>query len=463
MDCLIKNGVIITANDRYKADLLIKNGKIATIGERLKSYEDFTIDASDKYVLPGAVDAHVHLQTPVGSTVSADDYESGTQAAACGGVTTVFDFAVQSKGQGLLEDAKEKIKQFQALACIDFSLHTAVTDINNITKEALTESIEFGITSFKMYMVYKDLMVGDGVMFEMLELSRETGALMAVHAENPSMIERRIGKLLSAKKNGAWYHYESRPEFVEAEAIKRAVYLAKTAGAPLYIVHLACSEGLEEIKKARLEGQTIYAETCPHYLQFTNEVYRRDDGRNFVCSPAIKGLESREALWEGIVRGDISTVATDHCPFQSYEKDWGKDDFTKIPNGCMGTETMYPYMLSQANSGRITFQKAVELCASNPAKIFGISPQKGTLSVGSDADIVLYDPNINVVVKKENMHSKTDHTIWEGYEMKGYPVMTLSRGKTVFNNGQYTGTPGWGKFVRCHTKVKNKEIRNEKP
>ncbi len=441
----------MTAHDTFKADLMIIDGKIATIGNNLETDKCFTIDAADKYVLPGAVDAHVHLQTPVGSAVSADDYESGTRAAACGGVTTVFDFAVQAKGQGLLEDAKAKINEFKPLACVDFSLHTAVTDIGKITKEALTLSADFGITSFKMYMVYKDLMVSDGVLFEMLELSRQTGTLMAVHAENPSIIDRRISNLLHAHKTTAWHHYESRPEFVEAEAVKRAIYLAKAANAPLFIVHLACKEGLEAVRLARLEGQQIYAETCPHYLAFTRDVYHRDDGRNFVCSPAIKGEESRDALWEGIVRGDISTVATDHCPFKSYEKDWGKDDFTKIPNGCMGTETMYPYMLGEANKGRITFQRAVELCAANPAKIFGISPQKGTIAVGSDADIVIYDPNINVVVKKEKMHSKTDHTIWEGHVMKGYPVMTLVRGRTVYDNGEFTGTPGWGEFVRCHT------------
>ena len=238
---------------------------------------------------------------------------------------------------------------------------------------------------------------------------------------------------------------------MEAEAIKRAVYLAGAAGAPLYIVHLACQEGLEEIKCARLRGQTVYAETCPQYLHFTSDVYRREDGRNFVCSPPIKGADSRDALWEGIVRGDISTVATDHCPFKSWEKDWGKDDFTKIPNGCMGTETMYPYLLGEAGKGRITYERAVELCALSPAKIFGIAPQKGTIAVGSDADIVIYDPEARYTVSRNNMHSETDYTIWEGYEMTGAPVMTLLRGRIIYENGQFTGEPGFARFVRCRT------------
>lgn len=452
MDCLIKNGVVITAGDAYKADVLVRDGKIAAVGDCLKADGGVTIDASERLVLPGAVDAHVHLSTPVGTAVSADDYASGTCAAACGGVTTVFDFSVQAKGRGLLEDAREKAAAFKAGACVDFALHTAVTDVSVITGEALFEAAEFGITSYKMYMVYKDLMVDDGALYDMLALSRETGALMAVHAENPSIIERRTAELLRRGKTAAWHHYESRPEFVEAEAIKRAVYLAKAAGAPLYIVHLACREGLEEIRRARLGGQVVYAETCPQYLHFTNEVYRRPDGRNFVCSPPIKGADSRAALWEGILRGDISTVATDHCPFKSWEKDWGKDDFTKIPNGCMGVETMYPYMLGEAGKGRITYQRAVELCAANPAKIFGIAPQKGTVAVGSDADLVIYDPKASYVVRRENMHSDTDYTIWEGCEMKGGIVMTLSRGEIVFDHGEFTGKPGRGEFVRCKIK-----------
>jgi len=449
MDLVIKNGTIVTATDTYKADIAISDGSISAVGKGVAASGAKTIDASGLFVLPGAIDAHVHLETPVGSAVSADSCETGTRAAACGGVTTVFDFAVQGKGQGLLDDAREKISHFSPQACVDFSLHTVVTDIDAATEKEFKKSVDFGITSFKLYMVYKNLMVDDGALFEMLEKSRETGVLTAVHAENPAIIERRIKKFLGAGRTGAWYHYESRPEFVEAEAVKRAIHLAKAALAPLYIVHLACEEGLEEVARVREEGYRIYAETCPHYLQFTNEVYLRDDGRNFVCSPAIKGADSRDALWDGIKFGDISTVATDHCPFQSFEKALGRDDFTKIHNGCMGVETLYPYMLGEANKGRISFQKAVELCCANPAQIFGCAPQKGTIAAGSDADIVLYDPEKKFTVTKEAMHSAVDHTIWEGFEMTGYPVMVFSRGRLVYENGEFKGEKGWGQFVRC--------------
>ncbi|HPL52646.1 MAG TPA: dihydropyrimidinase [Bacillota bacterium] len=448
-DLVIKNGIIVTASESYKADVAVKDGKITMISDGIESEGDMIVDAAGKLVLPGAIDAHVHLELPVSGTVSADSYEAGTRAAACGGTTMVFDFATQEKGMGLVEAVRGRLKHVEPQACIDYSFHVAITDLTPEVLDEFKDSVEFGVPSFKLYMVYKDMMVDDGVIADALERSKETGALIAVHAENPYLIDRRTKKLLSQGKTAPWYHYESRPEFVEVEAVRRVVYLAETLAAPLYIVHLASGEGLDAVTRARDEGFEIYAETCPQYLNFTNEVYRRDDGRYFVCSPSIKGEGSRKALWEGIKRGDISTIATDHCPFQSYEKDWGINDFTRIPNGCMGVENMYPYMLSEANKGRISFNKAVEVCSFNAAKIFGCAPQKGTIAVGSDADIVIYDPDKKFVVTKRNMHSDVDYTIWENYEMTGYPILTFSRGKLVFEEGKFTGKPGWGKFIKC--------------
>ncbi len=452
MDLVVKNGTVVTATESYKADIAVKDGRIVMISRDIDLEGERVVDAAGKLVLPGAIDAHVHLELPVANTVSADSYEAGTRAAACGGTTMVIDFATQEKGMGLVETVKGRFKYVEPQACVDYSFHVAITDLNDDILEEFKASAEFGVPSFKLYMVYKGMMVDDGVIAAALERSRETGTLVAVHAENPYIIDSRIKKLLSEGKTSAWYHYESRPEFVEVDAVRRVVYLARTFKAPLYIVHLASREGLDEITKARDEGFEIYAETCPQYLNFTNEVYKREDGRNFVCSPPIKGEESRAALWEGLKRGDISTVATDHCPFKSYEKDWGKDDFTKIPNGCMGVENMYPYMLSEANKGRLSFNKVVELCSTNVARIFGCAPQKGTIAVGSDADIVIYDPEKKFTVSKEKMHSDVDYTIWEGCEMTGYPVMTFSRGKLVYEYGNFTGEPGWGKFVKCYRK-----------
>jgi dihydropyrimidinase len=291
------------------------------------------------------------------------------------------------------------------------------------------------------------MMVDDATLVKILLKAKETGAMTNIHAENPDLIDLNIENFLKEGKTSAWYHYLSRPEFVEAEADKRAVHLAKSIGAPLYLVHMADKEGLETAIEAKREGHDIYVETCPQYLEFTCDVYKREDGRNFVCSPPMKGQESQDALWKAIKSGDIDTVATDHCPFQSYEKDWGKDDFTKIPNGCAGVENLYPYMLSAANEGKITFNRAVELCSFNPAKIFGCT-EKGSLTVGKDADIVIYDPNKDFTISVENMHSDYDHTIWEGKTLHGYPVQTYVRGNLVYDNGEFVGKAGFGQFVK---------------
>jgi dihydropyrimidinase len=306
-------------------------------------------------------------------------------------------------------------------------------------------------------MVYKKegMMVDDGTLIKILLKAAENGAITNIHAENPDVIDLRIEQYLKEGKTSAWYHYMSRPEFVEAEADKRAVHWAKSVNAPLYIVHMADKEGLESAIEAKMQGHDIYVETCPQYLEFTSEVYKREDGRNFVCSPPIKGEESRQALWAAIQNGMIDTVATDHCPFQSYEKDWGKDDFTKIPNGCAGVENLYPYMLSAANQGLISFNRAVELCSANPAKIFGCTT-KGSLNAGKDADIVIYDKDKDFTISIDNMHSDYDHTIWEGISLKGYPVQTYVRGNLVYDNGDFVGSKGLGKFIKREPSKRNK-------
>ncbi|MCG8484658.1 MAG: dihydropyrimidinase [Clostridia bacterium] len=449
MDLVIKNGTIITSTESYKADIGVKDGKIFMIAEDIDPKGTEVVDASGKLVLPGAIDCHTHLEMPFGGTVSADSYEAGTRAGACGGVTTVFDFVIQAKGEGLIDAAERRRKLCDPQACVDYAFHTAITDLTPEVLEEMKTSVEYGVSSFKVFMVY-DFGVTDGVFYKVLEKSKEVGALIQVHAENKEIIDSRVEEYLSKGLTSPWYHYLSRPEFVEAEADVRAIHWAKNLNAPLYIVHLANAEGAKAVTQARDEGYPIFAETCPQYLYFTSEVYKREDARNFVCSPPMKGQESQDELWAAIKRGDISTVATDHCPFQSYEKDWGKDDFSKIPNGCMGVENLYPYMLSEANKGNISYNLAVELCATNVAKIFGCAPQKGFIAAGSDADIVIYDPNKSFTVSVDNMHSDIDHTIWEGVEMQGYPVMTFSRGKLVYKDGDFVGEKGYGEFVKCN-------------
>ena len=306
-----------------------------------------------------------------------------------------------------------------------------------------------GITSFKCFLVYKKegMMVDDGTLATLLLRAKELGAMINVHAENPDLIDLRTAQYLKEGKTSAWYHYMSRPEFVEAEADKRVVHWATHLDAPVYVVHMADKEGLEACIQAKEDGKEVYVETCPQYLEFTCDVYKREDGRNFVCSPPMKGQESLDALWKALKAGFIDTVATDHCPFQSYEKDWGKDDFTKIPNGCAGVENLYPYMLDAANSGKISFEKVVEVCSTNVAKIFGCE-NKGAIAVGKDADIVLYDKDKDFTISVSNMHSDYDHTIWEGKKLHGYPVQTYLRGKLVYDNGEFVGEPGTGEYVK---------------
>lgn len=450
MDLIIKNGTIVTASESFKADLGVADGMIVAIGLDLSDAGATIVDASGKLVLPGAIDAHTHLAMPYGITVSADGYLSGTRAAACGGTTTIFDYPVQMADRTINDLIDEKKAVCESEACVDYAFHCCITDLKGgAVFEEMEAAVEAGITSFKCYFVYKKegLMVDDATFARILLKGKELGAMINIHAENPDLIDLNIEKFRSEGKLSPWYHYMSRPEYVEAEGDIRAVHWAKNLEAPLYIVHMADKVGLEAAVEAKKAGFSIYVETCPQYLEFTNEVYKRDDGRNFVCSPPIKGQESRDALWNAIRTGGIDTIATDHCPFQSYEKDWGKDDFTKIPNGCAGVENMYPYMLAAANAGKITFNKAVELCSTNPAKIFGC-PTKGSLSVGKDADIVIYDQEKDFVVSVASMHSDYDHTIWEGRHLHGYPVRTYLRGRLLYKDGDFVGQPGWGAFVK---------------
>ena len=461
IDVLFKNGTIVTDAGMYKADVAVTGEKISQIGLAIKP-EDTTqvVDCKGKLVLPGAIDAHTHLAMPFGGTISTDDYETGTRSAAAGGTTTVFDFILQDFGETFPDAIKRRDAIAAPQAVVDYSFHLAVKDVANGLLYTMEDAVKMGVPSFKVFMVY-DFGVTDGVFYEVLEHSKSIGALIAVHAENNELVKYLTNKYAAENKLSAWYHYMSRPEFVEGEADVRAIQWAKNAGAALYIVHLGNKQGVEAVTAARDEGYPIFAETCPQYLNFTSEVYKGKDAINFVCSPPMKGKASQDALWDGIIRGDVQVVATDHCPFLKSEKKWGEKDFRKIPNGCAGVENMYPYILSEANKGRISFSKAIEICSTNVAKIFGLSHKKGSITAGLDADVVVYDPKAMVTVTNKKMHGATDHTIWEGVSLKGYPSQTWSRGKLIFKDGEFYGSKGEGKFVACKPiKLKSPDLRN---
>jgi len=457
MDLLLKGGTIVTAESTFKADIAVKDGKIIAIGTNLKPDKSTEIvDAKGKLVLPGAIDGHTHLAMPFGGTISSDDYYTGTKSAACGGTTTVFDFVLQGKGESMLDAVKRRDAIAAPDAAVDYSFHVGVCDVStDALLDTMEDALKAGIPSFKVFMVY-DFGVDDGSFYKVLQKAAKIGALVGVHAENRDVNNVLVKQYLSEGKTEAWWHYMAKNENVEGEADVRAINLAKMAGTSLYIVHLANKQGVDAVTQARDEGYPIFAETCPQYLHFTSDVYKRERGRDFVCSPPVKGKESQDAIWGAIKRGDITTIATDHCPFTQAEKDWGittKDgkpgNFTTIPNGCAGVENMYPYVLSEANKGRISFNKAVELCSSNPAKLFGLDHVKGALQVGLDADIVIYDPKKKVTIKNAEMHGNLDHTIWEGVECKGYPVATYSRGTLVYKDGKFLGNKGAGKLIKC--------------
>lgn len=447
METLIKNGRVINANSDFKADVLIRNGKIAAVGTGLnEKTADETIDANGLYVLPGAIDAHTHLEMKMGQTYSADDYESGTRAAACGGVTTVFDYTLQENGKPMLDEIVDRNKLAAPKACVDYAFHGGISEVNGDRLNEVYEMVRRGFPSIKAYMTYA-FGLDDISLYRLLRTASDAGALITVHAESHGIIEANRAEFIKEGLGEVWYHYLSRPEIAEEEADIRAIKLAEAAGAPIYIVHLANEAGERYIAARKQEGFPVYAETCPHYLAFTNEVYKRPDGIRFICSPPMKGFESQVALWEGVNRGVIDTIATDHCPAQSFEKDWGLEDFTKAPCGCMGIENMYPYMLNAAGKGMISWSRAVALCSANPARIFGCGT-KGAIEPGKDADIVLYDPKKEFTVSAANMHSNLDYTIYEGMKFKGYPVRTLSRGKTVYADGEFKGEAGYGKLIK---------------
>ena len=500
MEMLIKGGTVINYNGRCKADVRVENGVITETGPELSGETaGKIIDARGLLVLPGAIDAHTHLEMKMGRTFSADSYETGTRAAACGGVTTVFDYTLQENGRSMLGEIEDRMKLAGPAACVDYAFHGGISEVNEKTLAEVSEMVRSGFTSIKAYMTY-DFGLNDRDLYRLLKTSAAAGALITVHAESDAIVSVSRSEFIAAGKGDVWYHYLSRPETAEEEADIRAILLARAAGAPIYIVHLAnaggkafiekCKTDYGRLKSALPENEAadslpgydsnninrypVYAETCPHYLEFTNEVYRRPDGIRYICSPPMKGEASRKALWDGICDGTIDVIATDHCPAQTFEKDWGKEDFTQAPNGLMGIENMYPYMLDvagrtaedgaadaagraagnedgaydgAASNGKMSFERAVELCSFNPARIFGCDT-KGEIKHGMDADIVLYDPGKKFTISASNMHSSLDYTVYEGKELHGYPVMTISRGMIVYEDGVFKGEAGYGRLLR---------------
>lgn len=451
MSLLIKGGTVVFGGVRRQADVLVQGDKIVGVEPEIRAGASKVINVEGKYVLPGAIDVHTHMQLPVGGTVSADDFFTGTRAAALGGVTTILDFATQAKGESLRETMAKRRAEAEDKVCIDYGLHVGITDLTDEVMAEIPVLIEQGYPSFKLFMTYPALALDDGALYAAIQAVSEAGGMAGVHAENMHLIQRFVRNLLAEGKIAPMYHEMSRPPLAEAEAVSRAVMLAAETNSRLYFFHLSTVRGLAHIREARRKGLPVYAETCPQYLLLTRDKYREPDfrGARYVMSPPLRGKEDQDALWSGLADGSLQVVGSDHCPFRTDQKKLGQASFDRIPNGGPGVETLLPLLLSEGvGKGRLTLERLVEIVSTGPARLFGLYPGKGAIMAGSDADLVIIDPDKEVALSAETLHMNLDYTLYEGYVLKGYPVITISRGKVICLDGQFLGAPGEGEFVK---------------
>jgi len=453
VDIKIQGGKVVTASETFKADVGIKNGKIVQLAGKIDQPAGRTISAQGCFVLPGAIDVHTHLAMPFGGTVSADDFETGTRAAAFGGTTSLIDFAIQGKGQSLAQALETWHQKAEGKACIDYGFHLAVTDATPKVMEELGQVVKEGVTSFKVFLAYKgSLMIDDGAFFKILRRAREVGALTMLHAENGEIIDVLIKEALEAGHTAPIYHALTRPEEAEAEATGRGIALADMAGAPLYVVHLSAALALDQVKMAREAGLPIMAETCPQYLLLDIKRYQepRFKGAKYVMSPPLRDKANQPFLWDGLAQGDLQVVATDHCPFNfKGQKEMGKDSFAAIPNGAPGIEHRVLLMYNEGvRKRRFSLNRMVDLLATTPAKIFGLAPAKGSVAVGADADLVVLDPKADLKISARSQHMNVDYTPYEGYTGKGAVAAVLSRGRVILEGKKFLGQPGQGRFIK---------------
>ena len=451
MDLIIENGTIVTADGTFAANVGIVGEKIAQIGGNLGTAVK-TIDASGCYVMPGGIDVHTHLDLPVWGTKTADDFKTGTIAAACGGTTSIIDFCAQVHGQSLKDAIATWDTKAKGKASVDYGYHMIIVDLNELVFRELAGVPEMGITSFKLFMAYRGMMMVDDVaLIRALETARRTGALVMVHAENGDAAAYLQQKYLSEGKSEPKYHAASRPPRVEAEATARAIALAEIVGASLYVVHMTCEESLEELIRGKRRGVDVYAETCSQYLYLVKEDLDRPnfEGAKFVFTPPARTVRDHEALWNALGDGFLETVSSDHSGTNfKGDKELGRDDFTKIPNGIPGIEERMMLVYQGVNQGRLTINQFVYLMSTRPAQLFGLFPRKGSLSVGADADLIIWDPAAKYTISQKTLHQKADYSCYEGREIQGVPRTVLLRGKVIVDGRQFVGEVGEGRFLR---------------
>ena len=451
MDLVVKNAKIALESGVFVGDIGVKDGKVASLSQygTLQGKEE--IDASGLIAMPGIIDAHTHFELPIMDSSTADDFESGSKACCAGGVTTFIDFVTQEKGHSLFEDLEARRKAADPKVYVDYSLHMGITDFVKPSFEAIPEIIRMGIPSFKVFMAYskEGWMASEADLMTVLEITRDNGGVMGVHAENQSIIDKCTEQLIEEGRGTYKFHGKSRPHYAEVEALKRVLYLAEMERSPLHIFHLTTGEGARLVSEYRGKGVAVTAETCPHYLLLDETMYLGEKGWLYPSCPPLRFKSDSEVLWRGIEIGSIQTIATDHCSFTVEQKERFKDDFTKIPRGLPGCETLLPMIYTRGvRKGRISLEKMVSVLSSNPARIFGLYPQKGSLSIGSDADITIIDPNEEYTMSAEKLHMKAGYTPFEGKKTYGPVKYTISRGEIIYDNGTFTASPGRGLFVK---------------
>jgi dihydropyrimidinase len=459
MQTLIKNGHIVTAVDSYIADILIDGETIAMIGKNLSGVvgePDKVIDAAHKLVIPGGIDPHTHLDLPFGGTSSSDDFETGTRAAAFGGTTTIIDFAVQYHGQALNQALDAWFAKSEGKSTTDYGFHLIVTDLPDERLPELKSLINQGVTSFKLFMAYPGVfLVDDGTIFKAMTVAGESGGLICMHAENGVVIDVLVKRALARGQTAPKYHALTRPTKAEAEGVHRAIAIAEMANSPVYIVHLSCYDALKEVQAARDLGLPAYAETCPQYLLLDDSYYEKEgfEGAKYVMTPPLRDKENQELLWRGLRGNDLQVISTDHCPFCFKEqKELGRDDFSKIPNGGPGVENRMSLIYHHGVAkGRISLNRFVELTSTAAAKIFGLFPRKGTIAIGSEADLVIFDPNREQTISAATHQMRVDYSGYEGWKVKGVTEIVLSRGEVIVENGQWKGRTGGGRFIKRGT------------
>jgi len=449
---LIRNGTIVTATDHYKADVYIKDEKVTAIAETLDRDADRTIDAGGCYLFPGGIDAHTHMELPFMGTFASDTFHSGTLAGLHGGTTTIVDFAIQTQGESLESAIQDWHSKADGHAVGDYAFHCAVTDFNEETCKEIPRIInELGINSFKTFMAYKGaLMIDDRQMFELMKELVKHGGILTTHAENGDLVDHLVQKYLAEGKTEPRYHVLSRPPICEAEASGRVIDLAHQAECPLYIVHMTCEESLARVRAATLRNQKVHAETCVQYLLLDESLYFQDgfEGAKVVMSPPLRKPKDQTALWAAINQNLVQHVATDHCPFCMNQKEMGIDNFSKIPNGAPGVEHRVELMYSEGvHQGRISLNKFVDVTSAGAAKIFGLFPRKGTIAVGSDADIIVFDPEVRHTISAETHHMKVDYSAYEGWEVQGKCRTTILRGTVAIDDGIACVDEGFGKYL----------------